>query len=144
MIHLSDILSKYFKGTWSLSGASGLPISEQYLLLQWGGEDKPTLPEIESKVTEYETWVSKQETLKSKVAVGYSVIPEGFNIPFDSQTRSDMQGLGLTLKEAVDIGVRSNIDATSILGYTLTIARARQILIAYAFAYKTIYDESLT
>lgn len=107
------------------------------------GRAKPNWTQIQNSWTTVQAKQAKKATFDAAVAAGYAVSPENFNIPFDPNTRADMQGLGLTIKEAVDTELKTNSDTTSIFGHSMTILRARQILVGYAFAYKTIYDASL-
>lgn len=86
------------------------------------------------------------QAIHDQISAGYTVEPEGFILGLsDADRNAFAQMLALT-KEALDLSLITNDTPQTIVDkggqkHQITILRFRQIMVAYGFYYKTLWDQ---
>jgi hypothetical protein len=144
MIDLTKVLRIRYPGCWLMNG-------ESYEGLTWVSQDipKPTLAELEAAWAEINQKTPEElssEQLKTSIEGGFLVQPEGFTLALNDTDRIAFSQLLVLVKEALELGLISN-DSPQIISdkngqkHEISTLRFRQIMVAYGFYYKSIWDK---
>lgn len=88
----------------------------------------------------------QHEIILQSISSGYSVQPEGFILGLTESDRNAFTQMLALTKEALDFGLITNDTPQTIADksgqkHQITTLRFRQIMVAYGFYYKTLWDQ---
>lgn len=86
------------------------------------------------------------QAIRDQINAGYTVDPEGFILGLSDADRGAFTQMLALIKEALDLGLISNDTMQTIADksgqkHQITTLRFRQIMVAYGFYYKTLWDQ---
>lgn len=125
---------------WSLVG-------NDYSTLIWHGTNEP--PTLEELTFHYAEMIKSDEKRKNIFQIidqGFYVQPEEFYLAMGDNDRAMFSQMLSLVKEALELGLITNDTIQTIADkdgqkHQLTTLRFRQIMVAYGFYYKTLWDQ---